>query len=109
MTADAYLIVVCDGPDCPAPEAHWPVRFEPHTHRELRRLLKAKRGWRRTRDGRDFCPDCDGEASDSAPLAPSRGLAGAWGASGPSSGRGEPGGAEAQRGVQRGYAGNGGA
>lgn len=56
MAADAYLIILCDHRDCEAPEGHWPVRFEPHTHRELRRLLKAERGWRRTRDGRDLCP-----------------------------------------------------
>ncbi|MEU5580983.1 hypothetical protein ABZ791_30365 [Streptomyces huasconensis] len=56
MTADAYLIIRCDGDDCPAPEAHWPVRHDPHTHSELRRLLKVHRGWRRTRDGRDLCP-----------------------------------------------------
>lgn len=64
MTADAYLVLRCDAPDdtdagldgdCVA-EGSWPVRFEPHTHRELRRLLKTH-GWRRTRDGRDFCPD----------------------------------------------------
>lgn len=57
MTADAYLIIRCDDPRCEVPEAHWPVRFEPHTHRELRRLLKTRRGWRRTRDGRDLCPE----------------------------------------------------
>jgi len=56
MSADAYLIVLCDRPDCECPEGHWPVRFEPHNHRELRRLLKT-RGWRRTRDGRDLCPE----------------------------------------------------
>lgn len=57
MTADAYLVVRCDGSDCIA-EAHWPVRFDPHTHRELRRLLRTERGWTRRRDGRDLCPDC---------------------------------------------------
>ena len=60
MTADAYLVIRCDGDDCPAPEGHWPVRFEPHTHTELRRLLKERRGWRRARrDGRlvDLCPE----------------------------------------------------
>ena len=64
MTADAYLVLRCDAPDdtdagidgdCMA-EGSWPIRFEPHTHRELRRLLKG-RGWRWTRDGRDLCPD----------------------------------------------------
>jgi len=60
MSADAYLVLRCDhdqaGNGCYA-EAHWPVRFEPHTHRELRRLLKQRDGWRFTRDGRDLCPD----------------------------------------------------
>jgi hypothetical protein len=65
VTADAYLVLRCDAADdsdagidgdCVA-EGTWPVRFEPHTHRELRRLLKVHRGWRRTRDGRDICPD----------------------------------------------------
>jgi hypothetical protein len=56
VSADSYLIILCDQPGCEFPEAHWPVRFEPHTHRELRRLLKEHRGWRRTRDGRDLCP-----------------------------------------------------
>lgn len=64
MTADAYLVLRCDAADetaagidgdCVA-EGTWPIRFEPHTHRELRRLLKEHRGWRRTRDGRDLCP-----------------------------------------------------
>lgn len=63
MTADAYLALRCDAADetetdgrCGA-ETHWPVRFEPHTHRELRRLVKQRDGWRFTRDGRDLCPD----------------------------------------------------
>ncbi|GLP64262.1 hypothetical protein TUSST3_08820 [Streptomyces sp. TUS-ST3] len=65
MTADAYLVVRCDGPDatdagldgeCVA-EGTWPIRHDPYTHRELRRLLKQHRGWRRTRDGRDLCPN----------------------------------------------------
>lgn len=55
MTADAYLVILCDRTGC-GTEGHWPVRHEPHTYRELRRLLKAHRGWRCTRDGRDFCP-----------------------------------------------------
>jgi hypothetical protein len=62
VTADAYLVLRCDAADetesdgrCGG-EGSWPVRFEPHTHRTLRRLLKARRGWRRTRDGRDLCP-----------------------------------------------------
>ncbi|EPD94562.1 hypothetical protein HMPREF1486_03115 [Streptomyces sp. HPH0547] len=57
MSADSYLLILCDHPDCEYPEGHWPVRFEPYTHSELRRLLKTRRGWRRTRDGRDLCPD----------------------------------------------------
>jgi hypothetical protein len=56
VTADAYLVILCDGDGCEEPEGHWPVRFEPHTHQQLRRLLKEQRGWRRTRDGRDLCP-----------------------------------------------------
>ncbi|MYV77744.1 hypothetical protein GT352_28000 [Streptomyces sp. SID1046] len=55
MSADAYLIILCDHPGCEYPEGHWPVRFEPHTHRELRRLLRT-RGWRRTRADGDLCP-----------------------------------------------------
>ncbi len=64
MTADAYLVIRCDGNDPTEPdgrcgaEAHWPIRFEPHTHRELRRLLRTHRGWRRPRPGRDICPGC---------------------------------------------------
>ncbi|MCW7941626.1 hypothetical protein AAW14_06150 [Streptomyces hygroscopicus] len=72
MTADAYLVLRCDADDetetdgrCCA-EGSWPVRFEPHTHQHLRRLLKERRGWRRTRDGRDLCPD---HASDDQPAA----------------------------------------
>jgi hypothetical protein len=63
VSADAYLVIRCDAADeretdgrCGA-EASWPVRFEPHTHQHLRRLLKERRGWRRTRDGRDLCPE----------------------------------------------------
>lgn len=60
MSADAYLVLRCDhdrdGAGCNA-ETHWPVRFEPHTHRELRRLVKQRDGWRFTRDGRDLCPE----------------------------------------------------
>jgi len=56
MSADAYLTVRCDSDGCHA-EGTWPVRHHPHTHRELRRLLKENRGWRRTRDGRDLCPE----------------------------------------------------
>lgn len=56
MTADAYLIILCDHRGCEYPEGHWPIRFEPHTHRQLRHLLKG-RSWRRTRDGRDLCPE----------------------------------------------------
>lgn len=66
MSADAYLVIRCDQADttetdgrCGA-EAHWPVRFEPHNHTELRRLLKEHRGWDRKREGRrliDLCPD----------------------------------------------------
>lgn len=63
MTADAYLVLRCDAADETEPdgrcgaEGSWPIRFEPHVHRELRRLLKERRGWRFTRDGRDLCPD----------------------------------------------------
>jgi hypothetical protein len=63
VTADAYLVLRCDAAEksefdgrCGA-EGTWPVRFEPHTHRELRRLLKTERGWRRTRAGEDLYPD----------------------------------------------------
>jgi hypothetical protein len=63
MSADVYLVLRCDAADetetdgrCGG-ETHWPVRFEPHTHRELRRLVKQRDGWRFTRDGRDLCPD----------------------------------------------------
>lgn len=65
MTADAYLVVRCDAADdseidgrCGS-EGTWPIRHDPHTHTELRRLLKEHRGWRRDRrDGRlvDLCP-----------------------------------------------------
>lgn len=58
MTADVYLVIRCDRRD-PAGERcdteHGsPVRVRNHT--ELRRYLKT-RGWRRTRDGRDICPE----------------------------------------------------
>lgn len=59
MTADVCLLILCEQADCESPEGHWPVRHEPHTHQELRRLLKEHRGWaRRLRDGRlvDLCP-----------------------------------------------------
>ncbi len=69
MTADAYLVLRCDAADqaesdgrCGA-EGSWPIRFDPHTHRELRRLLKG-RGWRRTRDGRDHCPNHAGSQQE---------------------------------------------
>lgn len=60
MTAGSYLTLGCDhvdadGTECDA-ETHWPVAFEPHTHRELRRLRRPH-GWRWTRDGRDLCPE----------------------------------------------------
>lgn len=61
MSADCYLLILCDGHGCPEPEGHWPVRHEPHTHAELRRLLKEHRGWTRRRvDGRlvDLCASC---------------------------------------------------
>lgn len=54
MSADAYLTLRCDRAECEYPEGHWPIRFEPYTHRELRRLLKT-RGWARTRN-EDHCP-----------------------------------------------------
>ncbi|MDF2710618.1 MAG: hypothetical protein K0R62_6270 [Nonomuraea muscovyensis] len=68
MTADAYLVIRCEATDetsngvdgdCVA-EASWPIRFEPHNHTELRRLIKEQRGWdRQRRDGRlvDLCPE----------------------------------------------------
>ncbi|CAM5391352.1 hypothetical protein STENM36S_06327 [Streptomyces tendae] len=69
MSADAYLVIRCDVADetqidgrC-ASEGTWSVRHDPHTHREPRRLLKVHRGWRRTRDGRDICPDHTMEAA----------------------------------------------
>ena len=64
MSPDSYLVLRCDhrnGAECDA-ETHWPVRFWPHTHRELRRLRKPD-GWRFTRDGRDFCPEHNGKGS----------------------------------------------
>ncbi|MEV5347145.1 hypothetical protein [Streptomyces achromogenes] len=60
MSADAYLIITCEHPGCESPEGHWPVRFEPYTHAELRRLLKERRGWARQRRGGrlvDLCPE----------------------------------------------------
>lgn len=65
MTADAYLVIRCESADEREPdgrccaEGHWPIRFDPHTHAELRRLLKT-RGWSRKRHhGQliDLCPD----------------------------------------------------
>ena len=63
MTADAYLVLRCDGRDssggeCDA-ETHLPVRTASHT--ELRRIRRAD-GWRtrRSRSGGplfDFCPN----------------------------------------------------
>ncbi|MFF2571128.1 hypothetical protein [Streptomyces sp. NPDC058084] len=62
MSADSYLVVLCDaakpdGPDgrCDS-EGTWPVRVANHT--ELRRLLRTERGWRRPKPGRDICPGC---------------------------------------------------
>lgn len=66
MTADSYLVIRCDGDGCHA-ETHWPVRFEPHTHRELRRLVKQRDGWRFTRNGRDLCPDHAADQSRAGP------------------------------------------
>ncbi|MER5559662.1 hypothetical protein ACWGLE_01295 [Streptomyces sp. NPDC055897] len=59
MTADSYLVIRCDGTENlggPCDE-EWSHPVHVATHTELRRHLKA-RGWRRTRDGRDLCPDC---------------------------------------------------
>lgn len=59
MSADSYLTINCDHEGCDT-EGHWPLREDPHTHTELRRLLKKHRGWdRRRRSGRlvDLCPD----------------------------------------------------
>lgn len=57
MTAETYHAIRCDqhtnGERCGEEWGH-PVRVA--NHRELRRHLK-DRGWRRTRDGRDLCPD----------------------------------------------------
>lgn len=58
MSAETYLAIRCDHHDqdserCGTEWTH-PVRI--NTHRELRRELKT-RGWRRTGDGRDLCPD----------------------------------------------------
>lgn len=62
MTATPYLVISCEGADCQEPEGHWPVRFEPYTNTELRRLLKTERGWTRPRtpEGRlvDLCANC---------------------------------------------------
>jgi len=60
VTADAYPLILREHPGCPEPEGHWPVRHNPHTHAELRRLLKTGRGQpRQRRNGRlvDLCPD----------------------------------------------------
>jgi hypothetical protein len=58
VSAEAYLAVRCDhrGPDGVRCDTEWghPTRVD--THRELRRHLRGS-GWRRTRDGRDLCPD----------------------------------------------------
>ncbi|WP_338683879.1 hypothetical protein QD712_25660 [Streptomyces acidiscabies] len=65
MSADCYLTITCDRADCDA-EGHWPVREDPHTHTELRRLLKTHRGWaRRRQDGHllDLCPEHAGNPS----------------------------------------------
>jgi hypothetical protein len=58
VSAEVHLAVRCDhrdpdGDQCMTEWGH-PV-WVPH-HTALRRYLKA-RGWRRTRDGRDLCPD----------------------------------------------------
>lgn len=58
MSAEMTLSIRCDhqdsaGEQCGTEWGH-PTRVD--THRELRRHLK-DRGWRRTRDGRDLCPD----------------------------------------------------
>lgn len=66
MSAAAYLVIRCDAANdfdldepCGA-EAHWGTGFEPHTHTELRRLIREHQGWTRKRqNGRlvDLCPD----------------------------------------------------
>jgi hypothetical protein len=58
VSAEAYLAIRCDHRD-PADEqcmTEWQHPVWAPTHTELRRYLK-KHGWRRTRDGRDLCPD----------------------------------------------------
>ncbi|MCX5201076.1 hypothetical protein OG897_06315 [Streptomyces sp. NBC_00237] len=59
MTAVTYLAIRCDALDeaeVPCDTEHSaPIRAQNPT--ELRRRLKAT-GWRRTRDGRDLCPNC---------------------------------------------------
>lgn len=78
MSAGAYLVIRCDAADDTAfdsrcgSEGHWPVQLEPHTHQELRRLLKTERGWRRTRDGRDLCPDHAGRPVNPTSSSPAR-------------------------------------
>jgi len=64
VSAETYLAIRCDHRDededrC-GTEWGCPVRVD--THRELRRHLKES-GWRRTRDGRDLCPE---HATDAA-------------------------------------------
>jgi hypothetical protein len=62
MSAEIYLAIHCDhlAPgDTGQPErcnTEWSHPTYVATHRELRRHLK-KHGWRRTRDGRDLCPE----------------------------------------------------
>lgn len=58
MTAESYLTISCDAPDCSA-ETHWPLPVD--THAELRRLRRPD-GWRTRRAPgggpmRDLCPD----------------------------------------------------
>lgn len=58
VSAAAYLVLHCDhhNPDGQQCDAEGSYAGWAANHRELRRHLKGH-GWRRTRDGRDLCPD----------------------------------------------------
>jgi hypothetical protein len=71
MSAGAYLVIRCDhrppgGEQCDR-ERGWPVYVRNHT--ELRRNLKTQ-DWRRTRKGKDLCPDHSGRPTPSDPNTP---------------------------------------
>ncbi|MCU1613691.1 MAG: hypothetical protein JWO98_1231 [Frankiales bacterium] len=68
MSAAAYHVIRCDGrigEGCGA-DAEIGTSFEARNVTQVRAHAKKVSGWRRTRDGRDLCPECGAAATNPA-------------------------------------------